>query len=97
MITDTGFFPDGRWHGMAKTLRTEGEGEQLLENVNRELLARRSAPDQPGAARRRDRRVLRRPSATPIARRSHLDLYRSGDFSKLEPYAGKLTALGVPA
>ena len=29
-------------------------------------------------------------------RRSQLELYRSGDFSKLEPYRGKLAALGVP-
>ena len=29
-------------------------------------------------------------------RRGQLDLYRSGDFSKLEPYQGKLAALGVP-
>ena len=36
-ITDTGFFPDGRWHGMAKTLRTEGEGEQVLDNINHDL------------------------------------------------------------
>ena len=49
-ITDTGFFPDGRWHGMAKTLRTEGEGEQVLENINRDLFGDGAAPDQPGAA-----------------------------------------------
>ena len=30
-------------------------------------------------------------------RRSQLELYRSGDFSKLKPYSGKLAALGVPA
>ena len=30
-------------------------------------------------------------------RRSQLDLYRSGDFSKLEPYDGGLAKLGVPA
>jgi pimeloyl-ACP methyl ester carboxylesterase len=30
-------------------------------------------------------------------RQGILDLYRSGDFDKLEPYEGKLAALGVPA
>ena len=50
MITDTGFFSDGRWHGMAKSLRTEGEGEQLMENLNRELLGVAMAPAQPGHA-----------------------------------------------
>jgi haloalkane dehalogenase len=95
-ITDTGFFPDGRWHGMAKALRTPGEGEQLVANVNRELFAmalRQISPslsddalDQYFKAYGDDER-----------RQSQLDLYRSGDFEKLEPYRGKLTALGVPA
>ena len=57
-ITDTGFFPDGRWHGMAKTLRTEGEGEQLMENIDHDLFGDGATPDQRGVARRRDRRVL---------------------------------------
>ena len=76
VITDTGFFPDGRWHGMAKTLRTEGEGEQVLENLNRELFAmgmRQVSPALPGG---RDRGVLeglrrrgpRRASSTCTAR-----------------------------
>jgi haloalkane dehalogenase len=30
-------------------------------------------------------------------RRGQLELYRSGEFSKLEPYRGRLAALGVPA
>ncbi len=29
-------------------------------------------------------------------RAAHLELYRSGDFSKIEPYEGRLDALGVP-
>jgi len=29
-------------------------------------------------------------------KQSQLDLYRSGEFAKLEPYRGKLAALGVP-
>ena len=33
---------------------------------------------------------------TTSARRAQLDLYRSGDFSKLDPYDGRLGALGVP-
>ena len=34
--------------------------------------------------------------ADPERRQGHLDLYRSGDFAKLEPYRGKLAALDVP-
>ena len=95
VITDTGFFPEGKWHGMAKTLRTEGEGEMLLENVNRELFA--------GFIRQVTLTMgddvideFWKAYADPDRRQGHLDLYRSGDFPKLEPYRGKLAALGVP-
>jgi haloalkane dehalogenase len=95
-ITDTGFFPDGRWHGMAKSLRSEGEGEQLLENVNRDLLAmglRHVSPELPDDAIDEFWKAF----GDAQRRQGHLDLYRSGDFSKLEPYDGRLAALGVPA
>ena len=39
VIADTGFFPDGHWHGFAKSLKTEGEGEQIMDNMNRDLFA----------------------------------------------------------
>jgi haloalkane dehalogenase len=96
VITDTGFFPDGRWHGMANTLRTEGEGEQLVENVNRDLLAMALRQVSPGLS---DDAIdeFFKAYADAERRRSQLDLYRSGDFSKLKPYDGKLGALGVPA
>ena len=96
VITDTGFFPDGRWHGMAKAIRTEGEGEELVENVTRDLLAMALRQVSPGLA---DDAVDEYAKAfgDPDRRRSHLDLYRSGDFSKLEAYDGRLGALGVPA
>ena len=96
MITDTGFFPDGRWTAWRKAFRTEGEGEQLVENVNRDLLAMALRQLSPGLP---DDAVDEYAKAFGDAerRRSHLDLYRSGDFAKLEPYDGKLAALGVPA
>jgi haloalkane dehalogenase len=95
-ITDTGFFPDGRWHGMAKSLRTEGEGEQLLANINHELFAmalRHISPALPDDAIGDYWKAF----GDADRRRGHLDLYRSGDFSKLEAYDGRLGALGVPA
>jgi haloalkane dehalogenase len=95
VITDTGFFPDGRWHGMAKALRTEGEGEQLLANVNRDLFAmalRQISPALPDDAIDEYWKAY----GDEERRRGQLDLYRSGDFSKLEPYDGRLGALGVP-
>jgi haloalkane dehalogenase len=95
-ITDTGFFPDGRWHGMAKSLRTEGEGEQLLDNINRDLFGmalRQISPGLPGDAVEEYWKAF----ADGDRRQGHLDLYRSGDFSKLEPYDGRLGRLAVPA
>ena len=96
VITDTGFFPDGRWHGMAKTLRTEGEGEELLANINRDMFGaamRHISPGLPAAAVSEFWKAY----GDEERRRSQLDLYRSGDFAKLEPYDGKLATLGVPA
>jgi haloalkane dehalogenase len=96
VITDTGFFPDGRWHGMAQTLRTQGEGEALIANVNRDLLAgfmRQVSPAMPDDAVDEFWKAY----TDEERKQSQLDLYRSGDFSKLEPYRGKLAALDVPA
>jgi haloalkane dehalogenase len=96
VITDTGFFPDGRWHGMANTLRTEGEGEQLVANVNRDLFAmalRQISPSLPDDAVDEFFKAY----GDDHRKQNQLDLYRSGDFEKLEPYRGKLTGLGVPA
>jgi haloalkane dehalogenase len=96
VLTDTGFFPDGKWHGMAKSLRTEGEGEQFLANVTPDLLAmamRQISPALPDDAVEEFWKAF----GDEDRKRNQLDLYRSGDFEKLEPYRGKLTALGVPA
>jgi haloalkane dehalogenase len=95
VITDSGFFPDGKWHGMAKTLRTEGEGEQFVEAVNRDLLGAAMRQISPSMADDAIDEYVK--SFSDADRRaSHLEMYRSGDFPKLEPYRGKLAALGVP-
>jgi haloalkane dehalogenase len=96
VITDTGFFPDGRWHGMAKSLKTEGEGEQIMEHMNRDLFAmgmRQVSPNIPDDAIDEFYKAY----SDPGRKQSQLDLYRSGDFSKLEAYDGRLGELGVPA
>jgi haloalkane dehalogenase len=94
-ITDTGFFPDGRWHGMAKTLRTEGEGEQLMANINPELFAMALRQISPGLSEEAIAEYWKA-FADEDRRQGHLELYRSGDFSKLEPYDGRLAGLGIP-
>ncbi len=95
-ISDSGFFPDGKWHGMAQTMRTEGEGEQFMDNVSRELLGMALAQVSPGMGED-DYDECWKCLSTPDRRAAVLELYRSGDFEKLEPYQGRLAALGVPA
>jgi haloalkane dehalogenase len=95
VITDSGFFPDGRWHGMAKTLQTEGDGEALLAGMTRELFAAGIRHVSPAIS---DDAIdeFFKAYGDEERRRSQLDLYRSGDFGKLEPYRGKLAALELP-
>lgn len=95
VITDTGFFPEGRWHGMAKSLQTEGEGEQIMEHMNRDLFAmgmRQVSPTMPDDAIDEYYKAY----ADDERKQSQLDLYRSGDFAKLVPYQGRLGDLGLP-
>src|SRR3954470_20417276 len=39
VISNTGFFSDGKWHGMAEALRTPGQGEQLVGGLDRDGFA----------------------------------------------------------
>jgi pimeloyl-ACP methyl ester carboxylesterase len=95
LISNTGFFSDGRWHGMAETMRTPGEGEQFMDNVTRELLDAALGQLTSGHTQEvADERW--KCLATPEHRADKLELYRSGDFGKLAPYDGALAALGVP-
>ena len=95
VISDTGFFPDGKWHGLARSLRTPGEGEQIVDGMTREglghVLAQASTGIDDAAADEYFRAF-----ADPDRRRGTLELYRSGDLEKLAPYEGRLAALGVP-
>ncbi|HSD79619.1 MAG TPA: alpha/beta fold hydrolase [Solirubrobacteraceae bacterium] len=96
VVSDTGFFADGRWHGLARALRAPGEGEALVDGLDGPAFAgllRAAAPRMDDAAIAQYARGF----ADEQRRRSHLDLYRSGDFAKLAPYEGRLAALGVPA
>ena len=92
VISDGGFFADRRWHDLANVMRTPGEGEKLMAAITRDGLAAalpdlgEDALDEYWKGFEGDDR-----------RRAHLELYRSGDFEKLEPYEGRLAGLGVPA
>ncbi|WP_205699120.1 alpha/beta fold hydrolase [Conexibacter sp. SYSU D00693] len=96
VISDTGFFADGTWHGMAQTMRTPGEGEQLVQAFDPATLAQTLRALSPGMGEEELADYVR-PFATEAGGAATLELYRSGDFEELGPYQGKLAALGVPA
>ena len=80
---------------MARSLRTPGEGEQLVAALDREGFAQMLGTLSPSF----DATVAAeywKAFDTDEGRQGILDLYRSGDFAKLEPYDGQLAALGVP-
>jgi haloalkane dehalogenase len=96
VISDTGFFPDGRWHAMAKAMRTPGQGEELIDGVTREALGQMLRAVSTGMTDDALDEYFKAYADEP-RRRGQLELYRSGDFAKLEAYDGRLAALGVPA
>jgi haloalkane dehalogenase len=85
VISNTGFFPDGRWHGMAEALRTPGQGEQLVSDLDRDGFAAMLR----GVLPQIDDRTIDeyfKAYGDDDRRRGQLELYRSGDFSELEGY-----------
>jgi haloalkane dehalogenase len=95
VISNTGFFPDGRWHGFAQAMRTPGEGEKAIDGFTREAFGALFKQISPGMTDE-DVDEYFRPFATADGRAAQLELYRSGEFSELAPYEGRLAALGVP-
>lgn len=95
VISDTGFFADGNWHGMAEGLRTPETGEQMLASLDRDAFGQMMAAISPGLAPEAiDEYWLS--FGTPEGQGAVLEMYRSGDFEKLAPYDGELGRLGVP-
>lgn len=95
VISDSGFFPDGRWHGMALALRTPGDGEQLVDGMTQEGLAALLASASRGIDAEASAEYFKAFSDEG-RRRGQLELYRSGDFEKLAAYSGRLASLDVP-
>ncbi len=96
VISDGGFFADRRWHDLAVTMRTPGEGEALMESFTREGFGALMSQVSSGMSEEAIEEYWKGFS-DPVRRRGHLELYRSGDFDKLEPYEGCVATLGVPA
>jgi pimeloyl-ACP methyl ester carboxylesterase len=95
VISDGGFFADRRWHDVANTMRTEGEGERLMEGFTRDGFEALMKQVSSGMAADAVEHYWRGFDGDR-RRRGHLEMYRSGDFEKLEPYEGCVAALGVP-
>lgn len=96
VISDTGFFADGRWHGMAEAVRSE-QGEELVAAIDRDGFAGLLRSSGEDAFSDEDIDAYWQPFADGRGQRTTLDFYRSMDFAKLEPWQGKLAELGVPA
>ncbi len=95
VISASGFFPDGKWHGMARGLREEDTGEQLVADMTRLNFGALMA----WASNGMDEETIDefwKCFDGEQRRAAHLELYRSGDFEKIAPHQGKLAALGVP-
>jgi haloalkane dehalogenase len=94
VISDSGFFADGRWHGMAEAMRSDS-GEQLIAALDKDGFAALLRAD--GAQfSGEDIDAYWRPFEEGRGREATLEFYRSMDFEKLAPYDGKLGGLGVP-
>ena len=96
VLSNTGFFADGKWHAMARTMRTPSEGEQLVEAMTREGFGEMLTSLSRGLDERAAEEYWKA-FETPEGRRGVLDLYRSGDFEKLDAYDGCLVSLEAPA
>ena len=96
ILSNTGFFSDTEWHQLARTLRTPGQGEQLMDNLSKDAFA---AMIRDVGGRLSDEAIDEYWKAfeTPEGRMGMLELYRSGDFDKLRPYAGQVAAKDAPA
>jgi haloalkane dehalogenase len=96
VLSNTGFFANGKWHGLADAMRTPGTGEELIGGMTRDgfgTMLRSASPAMGDDALDEYWKCF----ADDDRRRGQLELYRSGDFEKLEPYEGRLAELGVPA
>jgi haloalkane dehalogenase len=95
VISASGFFPDGKWHGFAEAMRTPGQGEEFVSGATREafglMLGQLSRSIGDAAVDE-----YWKAFADDARRQAQLDFYRSMDFEKIAPFESKLAALEVP-
>ena len=95
VISASGFFPDGKWHGMADAMRTPGQGEELVASIHREGFGQMLSGLSPGIGSDALDEYWKA-FADETRRQAQLEFYRSMDFEKIAPYEGRLAELGVP-
>jgi haloalkane dehalogenase len=95
VISGTGFFSDGKWHGMAQALRTEGAGEEIMRTLDRAAFAGMLGQASTGIGDDALDEYWKSYEGD-VRRSGQLELYRSLDFEKLARYHGGLAELGVP-
>ena len=95
VISDTGFFADGKWSGMAEGLRTPGTGEAMLERMDRAGFGQLMAASSEGMDEASIDEYARG-LATPEGRAAALEMYRSLDFTQFAPYEGRLREMARP-
>jgi len=97
VVSNTGFFADGKWHGMAKLLRSE-QGEEIIGALDRDGFS--ALMNSNGEIfDRDDLDAYWAPfagTANVRGQRATLDFYRSMDMEKLEPWQGKLAEVAGP-
>lgn len=95
VISDTGFFSDGKWHDIAQALRSE-HGEAIVAAFDRTGFAGLLNPEGKIVFTEAELDAYWAPFERGDGGRATLEFYRSMDFEKLERYDGKLGELGVP-
>jgi len=95
VISDTGFFTDGKWHGMAEALRSD-QGEAIVAAIDRNGFAGLLNPEGKTIFSDAEVDAYWRPFDGGNGGRATLEFYRSMDFDKLAPWEGKLAEIGAP-
>jgi haloalkane dehalogenase len=94
VISDTGFFADGKWHGAARALRSD-QGEALIGALDRDGFAGLLNTDGKTIFSEDEIDTYWAPFERGDGQRATLEFYRSMDMEKLEPWQGRLAEIGV--
>jgi haloalkane dehalogenase len=94
VISNAGFFADGKWHGMAQGLRSV-QGEELIGALDRAGFA---GMLNPGTEIFSEAEIdaYWAPFEDGRGQRATLEFYRSMDMEKLAPWQGKLAEVAGP-